>query len=589
MKLAVTSGGLDKAGVREALVSPQLRHPHVVNTFAVRGAALTEEFLSELWGGRDSPSHPINSHGGGAASATRSTRSSLLPNFASEDGLGDPRPARNPREGWAEALARSGALPGKTLLLLVQEFCERGTLAHAIRQGRFRCGLPREHPDWAHDERVARRMVLRTAAEICRGMVHLHGANVIHGDLKPANVLLARSAADRRGFTVKIGDFGMTHLLDGDGSRCDSSTWGTLAYASPEAMNGEHTKKSDVFSFGVILSEMMTGKRPYENLMHGQIMMGVSLQGLRPELPDEEWPELCALARRCMEQDPDARPSFLELEDAMVELEEDLRRKGAESRRSSADQEQKSGVGRRRGSTASSQGQPGTPSGAGRRGGSPANTPPPTMERHPRNRSSLTTASSATSTVGGNTGPLAAGWGPPVDVTAQHAQHARLPAALQLPRQAAQQPAAAQHGAQHAGQQSAPLAAQHAPQRPAAAAADGITTPAAILATTPALGAGTAAAAPPPVPTAVSAPLPMGVTALPPRGSTDGFSVEGEDAAPTQLQSPSPWLTTAAMVTDVDVQPAEAPGAQPSPCPPAEPPPMTGSLEGGKGPAPHML
>ncbi|KAG2497573.1 hypothetical protein HYH03_004319 [Edaphochlamys debaryana] len=96
-------------------------------------------------------------------------------------------------------------------------------------------------------------------------------------------------------------------------------------YASPEAMKGEHTKTSDVFSFGAILSEMLTRNRPYEGLMCGQIMLGVSLQGLRPHLPDAEWPELCALARRCMEQDPDARSSFLELEEALMDLEDRLR------------------------------------------------------------------------------------------------------------------------------------------------------------------------------------------------------------------------------------------------------------------------
>ncbi|KAG2496828.1 hypothetical protein HYH03_005233 [Edaphochlamys debaryana] len=325
----VLGASLDKTSVREALVSTQLRHPHVVQTFLARGAVLTEEFVRAVGQSRE---QPLGLEGGGV--------DTTLGAEASEDGLGDPRiGCRHVTAGWADAIARTGGSPGKCLLVLVQEYCCRGTLACAIRNGAFKAkasevpsssaagsgaagqgGGAGSKPASASAERVARRMVLRTAAEICRGMVHLHAANVIHGDLKPANVLLAKSAADRRGFVAKIGDFGMTHLLDGDGSRCDSSTWGTLAYASPEAMNGQHTKTSDVYSFGVILSEMLTGKRPYNSLLHGQIMMGVSL-----ELPDEEWPELCALARRCMEQDPDARPSFKELQDVMVEMEEKLR------------------------------------------------------------------------------------------------------------------------------------------------------------------------------------------------------------------------------------------------------------------------
>ncbi|KAG2486838.1 hypothetical protein HYH03_014521 [Edaphochlamys debaryana] len=293
VKLAVTSASdsTDRASVREALVSPQLRHPNVVTTVLARGAAVTEEFLEAARAGGPDP--PPQRQGSGL----------LLPAFVSEDGLGDPCAGHHAREGWFEALSRSGARPGKTLVLLVQEFCERGTLSHAIRQGLFRPAVPPGDPAFPQQERLARRMLLRTAAEICRGLVHLHAANVIHGDLKPANVLLAKTS-DRRGFTVKVADFGMSHLLQDGSARCDSSSLGTLVYASPESMNGEHTKTSD---------------------------------GLRPPLPDSEWPELCALARRCMEQDPDARPSFRELESAMMDMENRLRPDAAVSLLSQAD------------------------------------------------------------------------------------------------------------------------------------------------------------------------------------------------------------------------------------------------------------
>ncbi|PNG99949.1 hypothetical protein TSOC_014256 [Tetrabaena socialis] len=70
-----------------------------------------------------------------------------------------------------------GALTGQTLVLVVQEHCDKGTLGDVIRKGVFQ-----PSPTWS--VRVARRALLRTATEVARGLLHLHEAGVVHGDVK---------------------------------------------------------------------------------------------------------------------------------------------------------------------------------------------------------------------------------------------------------------------------------------------------------------------------------------------------------------------------------------------------------------------
>ncbi|GFH06748.1 protein kinase domain-containing protein [Haematococcus lacustris] len=77
------------------------------------------------------------------------------------------------------------------------EFCEKGTLLEAIQAGVFKASTWR-------NARQALRALLRTAAEVAQGMLHLHMLGVMHGDLKPANIMLKGSSLDGRGFVAKV-------------------------------------------------------------------------------------------------------------------------------------------------------------------------------------------------------------------------------------------------------------------------------------------------------------------------------------------------------------------------------------------------
>ncbi|XP_044318680.1 cysteine-rich receptor-like protein kinase 26 [Triticum aestivum] len=96
---------------------------------------------------------------------------------------------------------------------------------------------------------------------ICNGLRHLHLQNdkpIVHLDLKPANIMLDDS------MEPKIIDFGLSRLLDKEQTICTSSRDGTFGYMAPEFLHsGTITRKSDIFSLGVIIFEIITGRRDY--------------------------------------------------------------------------------------------------------------------------------------------------------------------------------------------------------------------------------------------------------------------------------------------------------------------------------------
>jgi len=93
---------------------------------------------------------------------------------------------------------------------------------------------------------------------MCRGLEFAHSRGIIHRDLKPGNVWLTSDG------TAKIGDFGLAVALDRSRLTTEGMMVGTVAYMPPEqAMGGEVTPRSDLYSLGAILYEMVTGRPPF--------------------------------------------------------------------------------------------------------------------------------------------------------------------------------------------------------------------------------------------------------------------------------------------------------------------------------------
>lgn len=133
---------------------------------------------------------------------------------------------------------------------VVYEFMENGSLLDCIA-----CKYRSSILDW--------KLRIKIGTDVASGLVYLHTAfetPFIHRDIKTANILLNNK------FIAKIGDFGLTRLGD---HTMTSVAIGTSAYMSPEAFRGDISMKIDVFSFGVVLLELLTGLAPYDENRSG--------------------------------------------------------------------------------------------------------------------------------------------------------------------------------------------------------------------------------------------------------------------------------------------------------------------------------
>uniref|UniRef100_A0A8C1PC38 Receptor-interacting serine-threonine kinase 3 n=1 Tax=Cyprinus carpio TaxID=7962 RepID=A0A8C1PC38_CYPCA len=197
---------------------------------------------------------------------------------------------------------------------LVMEFMPKGSLADLLQK-------LTGPPPWP--------LTFRMAHEIGLGMNFLHHLSppLLHLDLKPSNVLLDDS------LRAKLTDFGLSRVARSV-SRCsrdkDDDDGGTLSYMPPEALqslNYKACKATDVYSYGVLLWSMVTGKEPYEGKCPSALSdwrpQHVSLrsvpQGDRPDLTSIDHrgvkglEDMVRLMTECWHQDPSSRPSFLEI------------------------------------------------------------------------------------------------------------------------------------------------------------------------------------------------------------------------------------------------------------------------------------
>ena len=141
---------------------------------------------------------------------------------------------------------------------------------------------------------------------IASAMSYLHSHNIIHRDLKPENILIDDF------FFPKIADFGLSKI---NHQRQESMTMkstdgikGTPIYMSPEIWrNGEYSKASDVYAFAIIVYELITKEKPFENFNFFQIPLKIS-KGYRPEFKNPVPDVYRNLIESCWSQDPSKRP-----------------------------------------------------------------------------------------------------------------------------------------------------------------------------------------------------------------------------------------------------------------------------------------
>jgi Tol biopolymer transport system component len=184
---------------------------------------------------------------------------------------------------------------------LVMEYLEGETLADRLLKG----PLPLDH-------------ALKVGAEICDGLVKAHGQGVAHRDLKPSNIMLTKTGA-------KLMDFGLAKpavAAIGAGASSallatmskpltvEGTILGTVQYMSPEQVEGKEADvRSDIFSLGAVLYEIITGKRAFEGRTSASTIAAIlaaepkPISALQPMSP----PALERVVKACLEKEPDDR------------------------------------------------------------------------------------------------------------------------------------------------------------------------------------------------------------------------------------------------------------------------------------------
>lgn len=196
----------------------------------------------------------------------------------------------------------------KSHLILVYDYMENGSLDHRV----FDCD---ESKMLSCEDRI------RILKQVASGLLYLHEgweAKVLHRDIKASNVLLDRE------MNARLGDFGLARMHDHDKVAGTTRVVGTVGYMAPEIVrSGRASTQTDVFGYGVLILEVMCGRRPIEVgkealvdwvwqlSRRGELLTAVDqrLRGRR-EMDEEEVERVVHLGLLCAHQDPNSRPTM---------------------------------------------------------------------------------------------------------------------------------------------------------------------------------------------------------------------------------------------------------------------------------------
>jgi eukaryotic-like serine/threonine-protein kinase len=171
---------------------------------------------------------------------------------------------------------------------LIMEYVEGGSLADRCAAGR-----------------VGKVEAISLVSQLCSALVAAHTASIIHRDIKPANVLLTKDGIP------KLTDFGLAKPIAADTSMTAAgSVLGTPKYMSPEQVRGRPVDhRSDLFSLGIVLYEMLTGTTPFSGASLGDVFDRILNQQV-PALAEQgvvDASDIDVVLKKCLAKNPDDR------------------------------------------------------------------------------------------------------------------------------------------------------------------------------------------------------------------------------------------------------------------------------------------
>jgi len=195
--------------------------------------------------------------------------------------------------------------PNPLTFCLVLEYCNAGDLSAAL-----------QHP-------TPPNFFFHVATSIAKGMSYLHNRGVIHRDIKPANVLLDGKISTGI-FSVKVTDFGVATESKGRNDDKTAET-GTYRWMPPEVIRHEaYSQTADVFSYGVVLWQLLTRENPFADKSQVEAAAAVALEDRRPPSPAGIPTSVLDLINNCWTKEPDERPAFPSIIEQLGSIETSL-------------------------------------------------------------------------------------------------------------------------------------------------------------------------------------------------------------------------------------------------------------------------
>eukprot|EP00210_Caulerpa_lentillifera_P009008 g8598.t1 len=183
--------------------------------------------------------------------------------------------------------------------VISMEYCDKGELSRAIDKGEYVLSFPSLQPNMG--------AILHSALDVAKGLEYLHSVDIVHGDLKPDNVLRKTDEMDPRGYICKICDFGLSRRV-GE-TLAETDTLGMISYMPPELLQKGYVGCfTDIYSFGMLLWEIATSDVPFAEVDYNQIVLE-TVNGRRPKIPDSTPTTVFNLIKNCWDSDYTIRPN----------------------------------------------------------------------------------------------------------------------------------------------------------------------------------------------------------------------------------------------------------------------------------------
>jgi serine/threonine protein kinase len=180
--------------------------------------------------------------------------------------------------------------------VMILEFCDGGSLDEKL----FDVSDP-----------ITPQQQLEIVLGIAKGLYHLHKNQIVHRDLAARNILMSHN-------TPKISDFGLSRQVGDQKKGTTKSNVGPVRWMAPESLqNMTYSTKSDVWTFGVVVSEIVSRQEPHTKADQMAIGLHIRDHGVTPEIPSDCDPVLKEIMTQCWQLDPESRPTMEQICDKL--------------------------------------------------------------------------------------------------------------------------------------------------------------------------------------------------------------------------------------------------------------------------------